>query len=135
MRRIHLIAGVLALLAFLLSGQAMHFHRPPTHDLAPEFRLMFVSRHIYLLAGALVNLCLGMYLQTSHIGWRRLGQMLGSVLVVVSPAFSLLAFLYEPERGMVGHSWRTPAGLIPLFAGVMLHLVSRIGEKRSAALN
>jgi len=132
MRRIHLIVGLVALLAFLLSGQAMHFHRPPTHALAPEFRLMFVSRHIYLLAGALVNLCLGLYLQPSRLGWRRIAQMLGSVLVVISPAFSFLAFLYEPERGMAGHSWRTPAGLIPLFAGVMLHLVSRIGEKRSA---
>lgn len=96
---------------------------------------MFVSRHIYLLAGALVNLCLGLYLQTSQSGWRRITQFLGSFLIVLSPAFSVLAFLYEPERGMAGHSWRTPAGLIPLFAGVMLHLVSRIGEKRSAALN
>jgi hypothetical protein len=135
MRRIHLIVGVLALLAFLLSGQMMHFRRPPTHALAPEFRLMFVSRHIYMLAGALVNLCLGLYLKFSQAGWRRVAQLLGSLLVAISPMFSVLAFLYEPDRGMAGHSWRTPAGLIPLFAGVMLHLASQVGEKGNAAPN
>ena len=130
MRRVHLIAGIVALIAFLLSGQALHFHQPPTRTLPPEFRLMFVSRHIYLLSGTLVNLCLGLYLQTSLTPWRWILQRLGSVLIVLSPVFSVLAFLHEPESGMAGHSWRTPAGLLLLFAGVMLHLVSKFGEKK-----
>jgi len=129
MRRIHLIVGIVAVLAFVLSGQAMRFHHPPTRDLTPEFRLMFVSRHIYMLAGALVNVCLGLYLQLSETRLRRIAQAAGSILVLLSPAFSVLAFLQEPQGGMAGHSWRTPAGLLPLFAGVMLHLISRLGER------
>jgi hypothetical protein len=74
-------------------------------------------------------------LKVFQTGWRGFAQLLGSVFVAISPVFSVLAFLYEPDRGMAGHSWRTPAALLPLFAGVMLHLVSQVGKKDRAAPN
>jgi hypothetical protein len=39
--------------------------------MVPELRLMFVSRHIYLLGAALVNLMTGLCLQMASGGWQR----------------------------------------------------------------
>jgi len=47
MRRIHLILGLLGVIAFLLTGQFMRHHSPPMQLLTPELRMMYVSRHIY----------------------------------------------------------------------------------------
>lgn len=49
LRRIHLIVGLLGIAAFLLTGQLMKHHDPPTPGLATDVRMMYVSRHIYLL--------------------------------------------------------------------------------------
>lgn len=63
MRRIHLIIGVLGVIAFLLTGQAMKHHHPRMDQVPAEVRLMFLSRHIYLLGASLVNVALGLHLQ------------------------------------------------------------------------
>ena len=71
LRRVHLIIGIAAIVAFLLSGQQLGHHHPTMEQLPPELRMMYVSRHIYLLAGALVNTVLGLYLQLQTPRWRR----------------------------------------------------------------
>jgi hypothetical protein len=91
---------------------------------------MYVSRHIYLLGAALVNLVLGLYLEVQPPGWRRVLQYLGSLLILVSPVSLLLAFTAEPALGMPGRSWRSFSGLIALFAGVMTHLVASVTRER-----
>ena len=58
MRKLHLIAGLLGILVFVLSGQAMRLHKPPVRSLEHGQRMMFLSRHIYILGSALVNLVL-----------------------------------------------------------------------------
>ncbi len=69
-RRAHLIVGVLGLITFVITGQVMARHVPDVHTLSAEVRLMYVSRHIYLLGAALVNLVLGLYLQLNPRSWR-----------------------------------------------------------------
>lgn len=59
MRRIHLIIGLLGVIAFLLTGQFMKHHHPRMEELSAEVRMMYVSRHIYLLGASLVNVVLG----------------------------------------------------------------------------
>ena len=54
-------------MAFLLTGQAMKHHNPPVHSLAPEVRMMYVSRHIYLLGAALLNVALGIYSRCAQL--------------------------------------------------------------------
>jgi hypothetical protein len=39
--------------------------------LSDSARLMFRSRHIYILAAGLVNLVLGVYFERQARGWRR----------------------------------------------------------------
>lgn len=125
MRRIHLIVGILGVIAFLITGQIMKHHDPRMQLLTPEIRMMYVSRHIYLLGAALVNVALGLYLQVHPPGWRRALQQLGSLLIVLAVLSLLVAFLAEPGMGLAGRGWRSYFGLIGLFAGTMAHLVAR----------
>lgn len=62
MGRIHLIVGLLGVIAFLLTGQVMGHHHPRMEQLSAEVRMMYVSRHIYLLGASLVNATFGLYL-------------------------------------------------------------------------
>jgi hypothetical protein len=129
-RRIHLIIGLLGVIAFVITGQVMARHVPNMHTLSPEVRMMYISRHIYLLGAALVNLVLGLYLQTNPPGWRRILQHIGSLLIVLSVVSLLMAFVSEPALGMAGRSWQSFFGLIALFAGVMTHLVASLRGKQ-----
>ena len=129
LRRAHLIVGVLGVIAFVITGQVIKHHVPNEHTLSSEVRLMYVSRHIYLLGAALVNLVLGLYLQMQPPGWRRGMQQIGSLLILLSAAALLMAFISEPSLGMAGRSWRSFFGLIALFAGVMTHFVASITRK------
>jgi MFS family permease len=127
MRRVHLILGLLGVVTFLITGQLMKHHSPPVRMLTPDVRMMYVSRHIYLLGAALVNLVLGLYLREYSPGWRRTLQRIGSVLIFLSVLSLLMAFISEPALGLAGRSWRSYFGLIGLFAGVMTHLVAAAG--------
>ena len=130
LRRVHLVVGILAVVAFLLSGQVMGHHHPQMQDLSPELQLMYLSRHIYVLVGALVNTVLGLYLQTQSAAWRRYLQIAGSLLILPSTVLLPLAFLVEAPLGFAGRGWRSSVGLIALFAGVMTHLVASISASR-----
>ncbi len=129
MRRIHLIVGVLAVIAFVITGQVMAHHNPDIHTLSAEVQMMYVSRHIYLLGAALVNVVLGLYLKPHLPGWRSRLQETGSLLILFSALSLLLAFSAEPPLGFAGRGWRSYAGMIALFAGVIAHLVASLGCK------
>lgn len=128
-RRAHLIVGVLGVITFVITGQVMARHVPDVHTLSAEVRLMYVSRHIYLLGAALVNLVLGLYLQLNPRGWRRMLQQIGSVLIFLSVVSLLMAFTAEPSLGIAGRSWRSFFGVIALFAGVVAHFAGTITRK------
>jgi hypothetical protein len=130
MRRIHLIVGLLGIIAFLLTGQVMGHHRPRMEQVSAEVRMMYVSRHIYLLGAALVNMALGLYLRLQPAGWRRVLQQIGSLLILFSPVILVMAFLSEPAYGLAGRGWRSSFGLIGLFAGMMAHIVANAGASR-----
>jgi hypothetical protein len=130
MRRYHWLVGVLMVVIFLITGQLMHRHEPPMGALSDSIRLMFRSRHIYLLASGLVNLMLGLYMRREAAGWRVIVQNIGSGLLIASPVLLILAFLIEPERGFRAEMWWSAAGLYTLFAGCMAHLASASGKPR-----
>ena len=130
LRRVHLIVGIAAIAAFLLSGQVLGHHHPTMEQLPAEMRMMYVSRHIYLLAGALVNAVLGLYLQAQSPGWRRVMQTVGSILILASVLLLSIAFLAEPPLGIAGRGWRSLLGMVALFVGVMAHLVANGGARR-----
>ena len=129
LRRLHLVVGIAAIVAFLLSGQLLGHHHPTMEQLPAEMRMMYVSRHIYLLAAALVNAVLGLYLQLQPPSWRRVMQIIGSILILTSVLLLSIAFLAEPPLGMAGRGWRSLLGMVALFVGVMIHLVASAGAR------
>src|SRR5713226_4634292 len=108
----------------------MKHHQPRMLELPAELRMMYVSRHIYLLGASLVNVVLGLYLKVNPHGWRRILQGIGSLLILLTPVSLLMAFIAEPSLGMVGRSGRSYFGLIGLFAGVMTHSAASDGDGR-----
>ncbi len=130
MKRLHLWVGVAALLAFLLSGQYMDYLEVRANALGETARVMFRSRHIYLLLAALVNLGLGAYFSYRERGWRRGLQLLGSALVVAAPALMVAAFFSEPAGPGLKRHFTLPAVVI-LSTGTLLHALSgmRAGAK------
>ena len=82
MKRLHLIFGVLVVLVFLLTGQYMDFQDPKVRELTDEgTRMMFRSRHIYLLLAGLINLGVGVYFTYHRTAWRKSLQVVGSALI------------------------------------------------------
>ena len=130
MRGFHFVGGIIAVTVFLITGQFMRHHQPPMATLDDAARLLFRSRHIYILAAGLVNLILGLYLQLQETSWRRMIQIAGSVLLAGSLVLLILAFVLEPERGFQPDMLWSAAGLYALFLGCMAHLVSTIGNPR-----
>src|SRR5215210_5883094 len=119
MKRLHLVVGVATLVVFLLTGQYMDYLHVRTGVLGETARVMFRSRHIYLLLAGLVNLGLGSYFSDRGRGWRRGLQLLGSALVVLAPALMLAAFFAEPGEPGLRRHFTLPAVVI-LSIGTLL---------------
>jgi hypothetical protein len=117
MRRVHLAAGLPIVVIFLITGQFMRHHQPPLGTLSDATRLMYRSRHIYILASGLINLMLGLYLPRTPQGWRGTVRTVGSVLLLISPVLLILAFVSEPAKGFQSEMVCSVAGLYALFGG------------------
>ena len=127
MKLLHLVAGAVALVAFLLTGQYMEHLRLDSGATEDGARMLFRSRHIYLLLAGLVNLGVGAYLVRREGRRRQVLQTVGSAFVVVSPALFLAAFFSEPQLPGLQRHFTLPAVLL-LSAGTLLHAFS--GEKK-----
>ena len=134
MKRLHLIFGVLVVVAFLLTGQYMDFQEPRVRELTDEgTRMMFRSRHIYLLLAGLVNLGVGAYFTYHRTRWRRALQVAGSALIILAPLLMTAAFFYEPPLKGLQRTFTQPA-VVALFAGVFLHLFSGLRQGKGSTV-
>lgn len=123
MNTIHLLVGTATLVAFLSSGLYMRLHDPPVAALGEGPHVMFTSRHIYILAAALVHLVLGAYVAPAATRGRGTTQRVASGLLVAAAGLLVAAFIVEPVSGR-GRTAASSFGLYALFAGSLLHLVS-----------
>lgn len=122
LRRVHAAFGLFMLLAFLASGAYMKFVAHPDR-LPDRGHMMFVSRHIYILANALVHLALAAYITPARTRARGRMQVFGSGVLALSTLFLLSAFLVE-AIGDRGRTMLSSFGLYALFGGVLVHFVS-----------
>ena len=127
MKRVHLIFGLVLLVVFILTGQYMEYVHNRT--LSDGMRVLYRSRHIYLLLNALINISLGLYVEYERSGWRRRLQVIGSILIMIAPAFLLAGFFYEPPRG-ADQTIMAPYGIFATAIGILLHLISAIRKGR-----
>ena len=127
MKRFHLIFGLLVLVVFLLTCQYMdrfHEHLRYTPD-GP--RMLYRTRHIFILLSGLLHLGIGSYFAYRTQTWRRALQMLGSALITIAPVLFTIGFFYEPYlQGL--HAPLSKIGVIITAVGALLHVVSGVKE-------
>jgi len=123
MKKVHLIFGAFVVLAFLLTGQYMDKFFNHLHGMPDAPRLLFRTRHIFILLAGLLNLGIGAYFTDRIEIWQRTLQLLGSLLIFTASILFLIAFFYEPNSG----SLRTPLshwGTYTIATGAVLHVIS-----------
>jgi hypothetical protein len=123
MKRLHLIIGVTVVVIFLLTGQYMEY----VHNrLLPDgTRMLYRSRHIYLLLAGLINLAIGAYVVPQPRGWRRTIQIIGTILIVLSPGLLLAGFFSEPQ--LSPDQTRVAAfGIFSIALGTLMHTLVQL---------
>lgn len=123
MQLCHRLAGVLVVVGFLLTGVYMRTHDPEMTQLPDVVRMLYRSRHIYLLFAGLLNLVLGAYWAARPPGWRRIVQLTGSALLLLAPILLAAAFFREPGLPGMDRTFSLPA-IESMLAGSLCHAVS-----------
>jgi hypothetical protein len=127
MKRFHLIFGFLLVIAFLLTGQYMdkvHHHLEGMPD-GP--RMLYRTRHIFILLSALLHLGIGSYFIYRQQTTRRIVQLLGSLLITISPVLFIVGFFQEPK--LVGlYTPLSHKGIYLIAVGTLLHLLSGVND-------
>ena len=123
MKKLHLIFGILVLVVFLLTGQYMNHYYNHMVGVSDGVRLLYRTRHIFILLAGLLNLGIGIYFTYRQTTWRRVLQAFGSALIVVGSLLFIAGFFYEPKL----ENLYTPLshwGTYTIVAGTLLHLFS-----------
>jgi hypothetical protein len=131
LKRLHLVVGILGIVAFLLTGQYMDRFHGHLVGMPNEQRLLFRSTHIYLLLASAINIPLGLYFQWPAGRLRRAMIAIGSVLLVAAPFILLIGFAREPWMTELARPLSRPA-LYGVLAGIVFHLLAGIRIGRSA---
>jgi hypothetical protein len=132
MRKLHLVFGIFVLIAFLLTGQYMDKYFNHMVGVPDGERLLYRTRHIFILLAGLINLGIAAYFTYRLQRWRRILQLFGSGFIFLASLLFIVAFFYEPGL----EDLYTPLshwGTYSVVAGVVLHLLSGAGEKKEAA--
>jgi hypothetical protein len=125
LRMAHLVVGAIAVVAFLVTGQVMGRLDPPVAGMEWAERLLFRSRHMYILAAGLVNVAIGVHYRLPEGAARKVAATTGSLLVLASALLLFFAFFAEPMAG------RWPGalsmlGLYAVFGGVLLYAIASL---------
>jgi hypothetical protein len=127
MKRFHLVFGLITFIVFLLTGQYMDRYHQHLAYMADGPRLLYRTRHIFILMSALLHIGIGSYFRYWRVGWRRILQVVGSALITIAPVLFTIAFFYEPHL----QDLNTPLSLIAMIlisVGTLLHLLSGLRE-------
>jgi len=128
MKRFHLIFGLVVLVVFLLTGQYMHWFHEHLRHMPDGPRLLYRTRHIFILLSGLLHLGIGSYFSPRAEKWRRSLQYLGSVLITIAPVLLTIGFFYEPHlQGL--YAPFSKRAIIMLAVGALLHVVSGVEEE------
>ena len=122
MKRFHIIFGLTLAVVFLLTGQYMDRFHHHLVDLPDGPRMLYRSRHIYILLSALVHLGIGSYFYYRIQTWLRILQILGSALITIASVMFVLAFFYEPGLQNLNGPV-TKIAVIITAVGMLFHLL------------
>jgi hypothetical protein len=125
MKRLHLWFGCAVLIGFILTGQYMDRYHDHLRGMPDLPRMLYRSRHIYILLAGLLNVGIGAYLRTHQQRWRQLLQITGSGIIMVATILLFIAFFYEPQYPGYITPW-SRWGLYLIVAGTLSHLFSEV---------
>lgn len=128
----HVGFGLLVVVAFLLTGQYMDRFHEHLRGMPDGQRMLYRSRHIYILLAGLLNVGLGTYLRLRPERAPRVLQALGSALIVAATCLLVAAFFYEPPLANPEHVPVSRLGLYGILAGTLLHLFGGASRERRA---
>ena len=124
----HLIFGVFVVVVFLLTGQYMDKLYNHMVGVPDAQRLLFRTRHIFILLAGLLNLGIGAYFTYRVETWRRTIQLVGSLFIFAASCLFVIAFFYEPNLGDL-HTPLSHWGTYTIAAGALLHVISGMRQK------
>ena len=130
MRRFHLVYGWVLFATFLLTGQYMHRYLYHLMYLPDGTRMLYRSRHIYILMASLLNVGIGVYFIYAAQRWRRRLQLAGSTLMIAAPVLLIVAFFKEaglgPDKTVFSFF-----GIIAMAVGLLLHFIGGVRAQAS----
>lgn len=126
---LHQITGIFVVIVFLLTGQYLEIYYPQMDQVGDGTRMLLRSRHIYILMAGLLNIGIGVYFSYQKKRWRKILQLIGSVLVLLAPFLLIIAFFYEPTDRGLPRTFTLPA-IVALFAGTLCHLLGSATARR-----
>ena len=89
--------------------------------------MLYRTRHIFILLSGLLHLGIGSYFSYRTQQWRRIFQLVGSVLITIAPVLFTIGFFYEPHlQGL--YAPLSKQGIIMLAVGALMHVVSGVKE-------
>jgi hypothetical protein len=91
-------------------------------------RLLYRTRHIFILFSGLLNLVIGVYFTYRKENWRRTIQLVGSLFIFAASFLFVIGFFYEPNLSNL----RTPLshdGAYLIAAGAVLHVISGVKSR------
>lgn len=127
MKRFHLILGLALLVAFLLTGQYMDRFHEHLRNMADGPRMLYRTRHIFILFSGLLHLGIGTYFRYRLDAQRRILQFVGSLLATVASVLFIIAFFYEPHLTHL-YAPLSKAGVIMITIGALFHVLSGVKE-------
>jgi hypothetical protein len=133
LRTAHLVVGAITVAAFLVTGMIMYAHEPPLPTMDWGDRMLFRSRHIYILCAGLVNLSLGLGYAFPDGPVRRGAAVAGSLLSLVSTALLFFAFFAESMAGREP-GLLSACGLYSLFGGVVMLVLATLRRSRARSV-
>jgi O-antigen ligase len=125
MKPLHLIFGLFLLIAFLLTGQYMNRYYNHMVGVPDGVRMLYRTRHIFILLTGLLNLGIGIYFSYRQELWRKILQWTGSVLIVIASLLYITAFFYEPKLTNL-YTPLSHWGTYTIVAGMFCHLFSGV---------
>src|ERR1043166_8654107 len=97
------------------------------HGMADGPRMLYRTRHIYILLSALLHLGIGSYFKYRLENVRRILQLLGSLLITLAPILFIIGFFKEPNLTGL-YAPLSKKGIILIAVGTLLHLLSSVNE-------
>ena len=97
MKRFHFIFGLLMFVVFLLTGQYMDKFHNHLDGVELGVRMLYRTRHIFILLASLMHLALGLYCQTRAGQWQRWVQRAGSAALTIGTLLMVVGFFSEAK--------------------------------------